>query len=91
MLGKQKGGRFTLPEALEPVARVELATCCLRNSCSTTELHRQTSQNPQFYCSIAAYRVQPSTLRLQALDIRCAIGFALTGEAKSEYYYAIMV
>ncbi len=24
---------------LKPVARIELATCCLRNSCSTTELH----------------------------------------------------
>ena len=26
---------------LEPMVRIELTTCCLRNSCSTTELHRR--------------------------------------------------
>jgi hypothetical protein len=35
---------------LEPTIRIELMTCCLQNSCSTTELRRPTfSLNPNQY------------------------------------------
>ena len=39
---------------LEPVVGVEPTTCCLRNSCSATELHRQHIR----YCSIASLCTQ---------------------------------
>ena len=39
---QKKAGRVLLPFLLlEPVVGVEPTTCCLRNSCSTTELHRR--------------------------------------------------
>jgi hypothetical protein len=39
---QKKTGRATLPFLLlEPVVGVEPTTCCLRNSCSATELHRR--------------------------------------------------
>ena len=41
IFGKEKGGVLSLPKALEPVVGVEPTTCCLRNSCSATELHRR--------------------------------------------------
>lgn len=37
----EKLGFLPVP-VLEPMVRFELTTCCLRNSCSTTELHRLT-------------------------------------------------
>ena len=38
-------------QALEPTGRIELPTCCLRNSCSTTELRWLTPN----YCSTRAF------------------------------------
>ena len=39
---KRDGGKlgFLPVPMLEPVVGLEPTTCCLRNSCSTTELHR---------------------------------------------------
>ncbi len=35
------------PDAVEPVVGVEPTTCCLRNSCSATELHRRIAYAPK--------------------------------------------
>jgi hypothetical protein len=68
---------FLMPYSLEPMVGLEPTTCCLRNSCSTTELHRQcTIYIPIYpkYCSIGLTRAQlacmPATWRLQCRIFR---------------------
>ena len=36
---------FATKLLMEPIVRLELTTCCLQNSCSTTELNRQKLAN----------------------------------------------